>query len=71
MDKFEFSRFEFGVPNAQEKEVYTYCSVTHAEIYHGDNYLETLSGDALLDDKEILMEHFQVVRKVAGEEVTD
>lgn len=61
---------QFGIKDQQEVEV-VYHSVSGDEIYKHNTYLETTDGDILLDDMDALMTFYDVVRKVAGEEVED
>lgn len=61
---------QFGIRDQQSVKVIHTC-VTGEEIYEGNTYLETTDGDILMDDLETLMIFYDVVRKVAGEEVED
>lgn len=62
---------QFGIKDRQCAKVLYTCAVSTEEIYEENTYLETPEGDVLLDDKEVLMERYGVVRKIAGEEIED
>lgn len=42
--------------------------MTSVEIYEGENYLSNPEGEIIYDDMDVLMERYNVVRLVAGEE---
>lgn len=60
-------RFEFGVPDSQEVKVVHRCQETGYEIYEGNTYIETPEGEAIIDDFEIVMRKYGLIRKTAGE----
>ncbi|GAV11504.1 hypothetical protein [Paenibacillus sp. NAIST15-1] len=60
-------RFEFGVPDINEAKVLLKCSESGYEIYEGNTYIETPEGEAIIDDLEIVMRKYGLIRKTAGE----
>lgn len=65
---FNHKNIQFGIKDQQEVKV-IHHSVNGEEIYEGNTYLETTDGDILIDDLDALLTFYDVVRKVAGEEV--
>lgn len=59
---------QFGIKDKQLNMQMHTCSVSGGEIYEGNSYLLCPDGDVILDDQEILMEKYGVVRRCAGEE---
>jgi hypothetical protein len=62
-------RFSQGKKDAQDEPVYAYCDCSGNEIFLGESYLETSEGQILEDKFETVLEHFNVVRKYAGEDI--
>jgi len=53
------------------KKVVAYCQSTGKPIRDGDSYLETPEGVILLDDKQVLIEYYNLhrVTQYAGETI--
>jgi hypothetical protein len=66
---FNHKNIQFGIKDQQEAKVIHNCSITDREIYEGNTYLETSDGDILQDDIEVLIEKYDIIRRIAGEEV--
>jgi N-acyl-L-homoserine lactone synthetase len=63
MDRFSTER------DSQDEAAYYVCDQSKENIYTGERYLLTSEGSILKDDFNVLINHYNVLRKYAGEEI--
>lgn len=67
MDRFDSDYYRSKFPDRQDEQPYYICNESKKPIYEGESYLLTTEGDVLRDDFNVVINHFNIIRKWAGE----